>query len=158
MPGRRHHAPRPPRPPLIQIRVGPAATLHYVTTMSAAPAFTDAEIDTLVERFYAKVRLHHRLGPVFEAAVGEHGWPQHLATLKQFWAGVLRGDGGYKGSPMAVHQRVEGISEGLFTPWLGLFHLTCSELFDAPRAALVGQKAERIALTLKRGLRPEAAA
>jgi hemoglobin len=122
------------------------------------PAFTDAEIDALVETFYAKVRQHHRLGPIFERAVGADGWPEHMATLKRFWAGVLRGDGGYKGSPMAVHQRVEGITEGLFTPWLGLFHLTCAELFDAPRAALVGLKAERIAHTFKRGLRPEAMA
>lgn len=135
-----------------------AANSHHLTAMTLQPDFTDAEIDALVERFYAKVRQHHRLGPIFETAVGAHGWPAHLATLKLFWAGVLRGDGGYKGSPMAVHQRVEGISAGLFTPWLGLFHLTCSELFDAPRAALVGQKAERIAQTLKRGLRPEAAA
>ncbi len=128
--------------------------------MPDEPSFTDAEIDALVETFYARVRQHDRLGPIFQKAVGDDGWPEHLATLKRFWAGVLRGDGGYKGSPMAVHQRVEGITEGLFTPWLGLFHLTCAELFDAPRAALVGAKAERIAHTLKRGLafRPGAAA
>lgn len=128
-------------------------------TLQPAP-FTDAEIDALVETFYAKVQQHHRLGPVFQKAVGDDGWPEHLATLKRFWAGVLQGTGGYKGSPMAVHQRVEGLTEGLFTPWLGLFHLTCAELFDAPRAALVGAKAERIAQTLKRGLsfRPGAAA
>ena len=115
-------------------------------------AFTDAEIDALVETFYAKVRQHHRLGPIFEDAVGVNGWPEHLQTLKRFWGGVLRGDRGYKGSPMAVHQRVEGIHAGLFTPWLGLFHATCAELFDAPRAAAIGAKAERIAHTLKRGL------
>ncbi len=128
-------------------------------TLQPAP-FTDAEIDALVETFYAKVQQHHRLGPIFQKAVGDDGWPEHLATLKRFWAGVLQGTGGYKGSPMAVHQRVEGLTEGLFTPWLGLFHLTCAELFDAPRAALVGAKAERIAHTLKRGLsfRPGAAA
>jgi hemoglobin len=61
---------------------------------------------------------------------------------------------------MAVHQRVEGLTEGLFTPWLNLFHATCVELFDAPRAAVVGQKAERIARSLKLGLyfRPQAMA
>jgi len=126
-------------------------------TLQAAP-FTDAEIDALVETFYAKVQQHHRLGPVFQKAIGDDGWPEHMATLKRFWAGVLQGASGYKGSPMAVHQRVEGLTEGLFTPWLGLFHLTCAELFDAPRAALVGAKAERIARSLKLGLRPEAAA
>jgi len=128
--------------------------------MTPEPAFTDAEIDALVETFYARVRRHHRLGPIFEQAVGEHGWPEHMATLKRFWAGVLQGAGTYKGSPMAVHQRVEGLTEGLFTPWLNLFHATCIELFDAPRAAVAGQKAERIARSLKLGLyfRPEAMA
>lgn len=125
-----------------------------------ATAFTDAEIDALVETFYARVRQHHRLGPIFEDAVGVNGWPEHLKTLKQFWAGVLQGGGQYRGSPMAVHQRIEGLTEGLFTPWLGLFHATCAELFDAPRAALVGARAERIARSLKMGLsfRPGAVA
>ena len=51
--------------------------------------FTDEEIDRLVETFYARVRRHHRLGPIFEAAIGEDGWPAHLATLKDFWSSVL---------------------------------------------------------------------
>lgn len=120
--------------------------------MSHAAAFTDAEIDALVERFYAKVRQHHRLGPIFERAIGPDGWPHHMATLKDFWSSMLQGSGRYRGSPMIVHQGVEGITEGLFTPWLGLFHMTCAELFDAPRAAVVGRKAEIIARSLKRGV------
>ncbi|MCY1648951.1 group III truncated hemoglobin [Caulobacter sp. SL161] len=117
----------------------------------AAP-FTDEEIDRLVETFYARIRQHHRLGPVFETAIGPDGWPEHLATLKDFWSSVLNTSGRYKGQPVVAHRGVEGITEGLFTPWLGLFHMTCAELFDAPRAAIIGQKAERIAATLKLGL------
>ncbi|MFY8210998.1 MAG: group III truncated hemoglobin, partial [Caulobacter sp.] len=78
--------------------------------------------------------------------------PEHLAKLKDFWSSVLNTSGRYKGQPVAAHQGVEGITEGLFTPWLGLFHMTCAELFDAPRAAFIGQRAERIAATLKLGL------
>jgi hemoglobin len=37
--------------------------------------FTDEEIDRLVETFYARVRQHHRLGPIFEKAVGPDGSP-----------------------------------------------------------------------------------
>ncbi len=127
----------------------------------ADPApFTDEEIDLLVETFYARIRRHHRLGPIFETAIGEDGWPKHLATLKDFWSSVLNTSGRYKGQPMVVHHHVEGITEGLFTPWLGLFHQTCADLFDAPRAAVIGQKAERIAKSLKLGLffKPEAVA
>jgi len=115
-------------------------------------AFSDRDVDQLVERFYAQVRTDARLGPIFEAAVGEQGWPAHLATLKDFWAGVLQGAGRYKGSPMAVHARLPQLSEDLFSPWLALFHATCGELFDAARADLAGEKAERIARSLKLGL------
>lgn len=124
------------------------------------PVFTDAEIDALVETFYGKVRRHPRLGPIFEKAIAEDGWPHHMATLKDFWASVLQASGRYKGSPMAVHQRIEGFQAWMFTPWLNLFRATCTELFDAPRAAFVGAKAERIAQSLKLGLffRPDASA
>ena len=73
---------------------------------------------------------------------------------------MLNTSGRYKGQPMIVHQGVEGITEGLFTPWLNLFHQTCVEIFDAPRAAVVGRKAERIAASLKLGLffKPDAVA
>ena len=124
------------------------------------PLFTDHEIDRLVETFYARVRQHHRLGPIFEDAVGPDGWPAHLATLKDFWSSVLNTSGRYKGQPIRVHQRIPALTEGLFMPWLNLFHQTCVELFDAPRAAVVGQKAERIAASLKLGLffKPDAVA
>lgn len=124
------------------------------------PLFTDDEIDLLVETFYARVRQHHRLGPIFEEAIGPDGWPHHLATLKDFWSSVLNTTGRYKGQPMLVHQRIPALTEGLFMPWLNLFHQTCVELFDAPRAAIVGQKAERIAASLKLGLffKPDAVA
>ena len=125
----------------------------------AAP-FTDEEIDLLVETFYARIRRPPPLGPIFEAAIGEDGWPKALAALKDFWAAVLNTSGRYKGQPMVVHHHVDGITEGLFTPWLGLFHQTCADLFDAPRAAVIGQKAERLAKSLKLGLffKPEAVA
>jgi len=114
--------------------------------------FTDADVDQLVERFYAKVRLDPRLGPVFETALGPDGWPGHLATLKDFWASVLQGAGRYKGSPMATHARLPALTEDLFAPWLALFHQTCGELFDPARARLAGETADRIARSLKLGL------
>jgi hemoglobin len=128
--------------------------------MSDPLAFSDLDVDQLVERFYAKARVHAVLGPVFAAAIGDEGWPHHLATLKDFWAGVLQAAGRYKGSPMAVHGRLPDLREEMFIPWLALFHETAGELFDPPRAALVGEKAERIARSLRLGLfyRPGAAA
>ena len=81
----------------------------------AAP-FTDEEIDRLVETFYARIRQHHRLGPIFETAIGPDGWPEHLAKLKDFWSSVLNTTGRYKGQPMIVHRRVEDPTQGALTP------------------------------------------
>ena len=124
---------------------------------SPAEPFTEIQIDRLVEAFYAKVRQDPRLGPVFERAVGADGWPAHLAVLKTFWSSVLRGAGQYKGSPLAVHARIPGLTEDLFATWLDLFHATCAEVLDAERAHRAGAAAERIARSLKLGLffRPE---
>jgi hemoglobin len=57
--------------------------------------------------------------------------------------------GRYKGNPVAVHQRVEGIELQLFDRWLDLFDQTCGELFDETIAAAFRSKAERIAESLK---------
>ena len=67
----------------------------------------------LVDRFYAKVRADPELGPIFERAiVGD--WGPHLATMHDFWSSVMLTTGRYKGNPVAVHLRVEGIEPRLF--------------------------------------------
>jgi hypothetical protein len=47
-------------------------------TVSMADKITEAEISTLVDTFYAKVRRDPDIGPIFNAIVGD--WPHHLAT------------------------------------------------------------------------------
>ena len=46
--------------------------------------FTESVIGALVDRFYAKVRRDPALGPVFEEAIAEEDWPEHLATMRRF--------------------------------------------------------------------------
>ena len=48
---------------------------------------TENQIAMLVDRFYAKVRSDERLGPVFNAAIGD--WPAHLAKLSDFWSSAM---------------------------------------------------------------------
>ena len=48
--------------------------------------------------------------------------------------------GRYKGNPVAVHQRIEGLEIGLFDRWLALFGETCDEMFDSDTAGALSQQ------------------
>lgn len=113
------------------------------------PAFTESEISQLVDSFYAKVRLDPEIGPIFNAIVGD--WPHHLATLKDFWSTVLLTTGRYKGDPMMTHLQLP-LDPHHFERWLALFDETASEIFPAPTAALVSEKAHRIAGNFRAGI------
>ena len=72
--------------------------------------------------------------------------------MHDFWSSVMLTSGRYKGNPVAVHLRVEGIEPRLFARWLALFDETCRELFDDEVADAFRAKAERIAESLKLAL------
>jgi hemoglobin len=112
---------------------------------------TEDAITRLVDSFYAKIRADAELGPIFMRAI-PGDWGPHLATMRNFWSSVMLTSGRYKGNPIAVHQRVEGMELRLFDRWLSLFEQTCDELFDAPVAAGFRAKAHRIAESLKLAL------
>ena len=46
---------------------------------------SDAFIDALVEDFYARVRKHPLLGPIFENQISDN-WDAHLKTMKSFYS------------------------------------------------------------------------
>jgi hypothetical protein len=69
---------------------------------------TEQAIRRLVDGFYLKVRANPDLGPIFARAI-PGDWEAHLATMRNFWSSVMLTSGRYKGNPVAVHQRVEGI-------------------------------------------------
>lgn len=109
---------------------------------------SDDAIRRLVDCFYTKVRADSELGPIFERAISGD-WAPHLATMHDFWSSIMLTSGRYKGNPVAVHLRVEGIEPQLFGRWLELFDETCRELFDDDVADAFRAKAERIADSLK---------
>ena len=113
---------------------------------------TENQIVTLVDNFYAKVRRDDVLAPIFERAIAPDAWPVHLAKMYDFWSGVMLTSGRYKGNPMAVHMRVEGLEAGMFARWLTLFRATAEELFPPDLAASFREKSERIAESLRLGL------
>jgi len=112
---------------------------------------SESAIRQLVDSFYAKVRADPELGPIFERAI-PGDWGPHLATMHDFWSSIMLTSGRYKGNPVAIHLRVEGIEPQLFARWLALFDETCRELFDADIADAFRVKAARIAESLKLAL------
>lgn len=118
---------------------------------AAAIGIDEDFVSMLVDEFYARVRVHPQLGPVFEASVKD--WPEHLVKLKQFWESVALNAGTYSGRPMQAHLRLTSIEPAHFGEWLYLFEQTLRDI--APAEAAVEYfmvRASRIGENLKAGL------
>jgi hemoglobin len=111
----------------------------------------EANIRTLVDTFYAKVRRDPTLAPIFLRAI-PGDWQPHLEKMYAFWSSVMLTTGRYKGNPVIKHMALPGMNPGLFTHWLALFDASCRELFDEEISAAFRAKAERIAESLKLAL------
>jgi hemoglobin len=130
------------QPAEVRTRVGPGA----------AVGVTEEMIRALVAAFYARVRVHPVLGPIFARAIADEQWPAHEAKLADFWSSVLLMTGRFKGSPMAAHARWPQIEDGHFDLWLDLFARTAAEVWPAPAAILIGGRAEIIGQSLRQGM------
>ena len=82
------------------------------------------------------------VAPIFNRAI-PGDWGLHLATMRDFWSSVMLTSARYKGNPVALHLRIEGIEPRLFDRWLALFSDTCGELFDESLAETFRTKAFR---------------
>ncbi len=152
-------------------RMAPDGAVAYIPAMSSPDAIEarrkiredaaclgidEAFISRLVDEFYARVRRHPQLGPVFDGAVTD--WPDHLSRLKSFWASVALSTGTYNGRPMQAHLRIPSIEPAHFGAWLYLFEQTLRDLAPDERAVEYFMvRASRIGESLKLGLfyRPE---
>ncbi|WP_198946586.1 group III truncated hemoglobin [Kiloniella majae] len=112
---------------------------------------TDETIHRMVHSFYDRVRQDPLLKDVFNNSIGDQ-WDPHLATMCRFWSSVLLTSGQYKGNPMMVHMKVDGIKRDLFARWLELFQETNQQLFTPEIADHIQEKAERIAQSLMLGI------
>jgi hemoglobin len=117
--------------------------------MNTETPIAESEISSLVERFYAKVRVDPEIGPVFNDVV--QNWDAHLALLKDFWSTVLLTTGRYRGNPLLAHFPLP-IEERYFARWLQLFSETAHEVMPSSQAAVVTRKADLIAMNMKRVL------
>ncbi|HTV07991.1 MAG TPA: group III truncated hemoglobin [Candidatus Aquilonibacter sp.] len=105
-----------------------------------------SEINELVDRFYAKVRLDPEIGPIFNATIDD--WPAHLSLLKDFWSTVLLTERRYQGDPLSKHLPLS-LDPPHFARWLTLFAETAREVMPPDHADLVIAKSHRIAQTFQ---------
>ena len=115
--------------------------------MNVETTIAEGEISSLVERFYAKVRVDPEIGPVFNDVV--QNWDAHLALLKDFWSTVLLTTGRYKGNPLLAHFPLPIEGEIFFCSLAAvLFSETAHEVMPSSQAAIVTRKADLIAMNM----------
>lgn len=94
--------------------------------VSSAPLFDRiggrARLLELLKYFYADVRQHQEIGPIFAARITN--WPAHLEKIADFWSGVTGGPMNYRGGMAARHMPL-GLEEKHFQAWLGLWSRHC---------------------------------
>lgn len=121
-------------------------------TNALPPRFeiTRPEIERVVAAFYAAVRRHPGLGPVFAVHVDD--WPAHEAKVSDFWANSILHERSYDGSPMAAHVKAGNVKPGMFSTWLALFDATLEAELPPEKAAAWSALAHRIGRSLRAGV------
>lgn len=108
-----------------------------------------ADVEELVHSFYAKIREHTVLGPIFNRAIPEDKWDSHLDKLSDFWESNLFFVAKFKGDPVLAHKEVDArekhsIEVEHFGMWLQLWHQTIDERFIGLKAQLAKDRARNM--------------
>lgn len=106
------------------------------------------DVKLLVTTFYAHIRMHKTLGPIFNKMITD--WPAHLELLTNFWESQLFLNKKYSGNPITVHQDVDRkfdhqITMEHFGQWLEVWISTLDELFTGERAWIAKNRARKMA-------------
>ncbi|MDB6176477.1 group III truncated hemoglobin [Paracoccus sp. Z330] len=109
-----------------------------------------AQIDHVVALFYASVRRHEVLGPIFAAHVTD--WPAHEAKIAGFWKKAILHEAGYDGNPMQVHMATGDVRGDHFAIWLALFDQTLDRALPGDTARGWSALAHRIGRGLRMGV------
>jgi len=112
------------------------------------------QIDTVVRTFYAKIRLHPTLGPIFNGAIGTNAqiWELHEDKIGRFWRSALLREGSYSGNPMIAHMDVPEIRQEHFAQWLDLFDSVLNDVLPKETAASFSAMAHRIGTGLRKAV------
>ena len=111
---------------------------------------TASQIDDMVQAFYAEIREHEVLGPIFAHHVND--WPKHEAKIARFWRNAILFERGFDGRPQQVHmQRPEVMAEH-FPFWLDLFEQVAQGVLPDQTAAAWTALARRIGAGMQMGI------
>ena len=103
----------------------------------------------LIKPFYADVRQHAVIGPIFNARITD--WNEHLTKIADFWAlqtgGQSRYRGGFAGAQMPL-----GLAPVHFETWLALWRFNNARQLPAREAAEMNDLAQLFAARLSRVL------
>ncbi|APG48163.1 group III truncated hemoglobin [Phaeobacter porticola] len=111
---------------------------------------TAEQIAYVVDVFYARVRVHQVLGPVFSAHVED--WPEHEEKITRFWCNAILREKCYSGNPMRVHVSRPDVKAEHFPIWLGLFHEVLQAELPELTARQWGALADRIGEGFRTGI------
>lgn len=114
--------------------------------LMARTGLDDATLTRLVHGFYDRIRADPLLGPIFATRVDD--WAPHLEKMVDFWSSVALMTGRYHGAPMPKHLPLPVEAEH-FERWLDLFRQTAIEVCPPEGAALVIDRATRIAASIQ---------
>lgn len=127
----------------------PTGTRLHPTGRLIPDQLDEAMVAAVVENFYARVRRDDLVGPVFNRIIPEDHWPQHIATITDFWSSMLLGTGRYMGRPMPKHLAIPELTDAHFARWLKLFRETAEAHCPPDVAALFVDRAQRIAYNFR---------
>ena len=110
-----------------------------------------SDIALLVRTFYAKIRRHPELGPIFEKVITN--WEEHFDLLTDFWETQLLLKRTYHGNPVTAHQEVDKkvnntVTSAHFGLWLNLWFETLDELFAGETAWIAKNRAQKMSTML----------
>ncbi|MBI5425001.1 MAG: group III truncated hemoglobin [Opitutae bacterium] len=100
----------------------------------------------LLRHFYADVRQHREIGPIFLAHIED--WPAHLEKIADFWSNVTGGPVRYAGGMPRKHFPL-GLEARHFEAWLDLWGRNCRVHLPPTEAAELTRVAEEIGQRLR---------
>ncbi|MBT5927562.1 MAG: group III truncated hemoglobin [Verrucomicrobia bacterium] len=100
----------------------------------------------LLTHFYADVRQHAVIGPIFQAQIPD--WPLHIEKIAGFWSGLTGGPPLYGGGMIAKHMPLN-LKPDHFGHWLTLWAFQCDRNLNPKDAAMMKALANQIGDRLK---------
>jgi len=143
----RHSAPE--LAALVPDRAEDIPSLAQSTDLAASLEITEADLDRLVRRFYARAMDDDLIGPVFRRAVAD--WESHFRIIRDFWSKTLLGTTRYNGNPFSAHISLN-LKPEFFDRWLDLFRSTARQELPPPAADRAIAKVEHMSSCFQAGL------